>query len=93
MLAELGPAKTVTEAKRNINTVMRLVSAELGNTPTICRKSYVHPKLIEAARDRPRNPLNGLERPRERKWLSSEEVGLLQFLAGRKRSASAATTA
>ena len=47
VLAELGPAKTVTEAKRNINTVMRLVSAELGNTPTICRKSYVHPVVLE----------------------------------------------
>lgn len=47
VLAELGPSKSVTEAKRNINTVMRLVSAELGNTPTICRKSYVHPVVIE----------------------------------------------
>ena len=33
----------------------------------------------------PRNPLNGLERPRGRKWLSSEEVGLLAFLAGKER--------
>ena len=47
VLAELGPAKTRTEAKRNINTVMRLVAAELGNTPTICRKSYVHPVVLE----------------------------------------------
>jgi DNA topoisomerase-1 len=47
VLAELGPSKSMTEAKRNINTVMRLVSAELGNTPTICRKSYVHPVVIE----------------------------------------------
>ena len=47
VLAELGPWTSITEAKRNINTVMRLVSAELGNTPTICRKSYVHPVVIE----------------------------------------------
>ena len=47
VLAELGPAKSVTEGKRNVNTVMRLVSAELGNTPTICRKSYVHPVIVE----------------------------------------------
>ena len=26
---------------------MRLVAAELGNTPTICRKSYVHPVIID----------------------------------------------
>jgi DNA topoisomerase-1 len=25
---------------------MRLVSSELGNTPTICRKSYVHPIIV-----------------------------------------------
>ena len=81
------------KARISLKTVLEPVAEALGNTPAISRKSYVHPKLIEAARDRPRNPLNGLERPRERKWLSSEEVGLLQFLAGRKRSASAATTA
>jgi DNA topoisomerase I len=46
VLAELGPAKTPTEAKRNVALAMRLVSSELGNTPTICRKSYVHPIII-----------------------------------------------
>jgi len=46
VLAELGPAKTATEAKRNVALAMRLVSTELGNTPTICRKSYVHPMII-----------------------------------------------
>lgn len=46
VLAELGPARTPTEAKRNVALAMRLVSAELGNTATICRKSYVHPIVI-----------------------------------------------
>jgi len=46
VLAELGPAKSETEAKRNVALAMRLVSSELGNTPTICRKSYVHPIVI-----------------------------------------------
>ena len=46
VLAELGPAKSATEAKRNVALAMRLVSTELGNTPTICRKSYVHPIVI-----------------------------------------------
>jgi DNA topoisomerase I len=46
VLAELGPAKSATEAKRNVALAMRLVSTELGNTPTICRKSYVHPMVI-----------------------------------------------
>jgi DNA topoisomerase-1 len=46
VLAELGPARTETEAKRNVATAMRLVAAELGNTPAICRKSYVHPIVV-----------------------------------------------
>jgi DNA topoisomerase I len=46
VLAELGPAVNPTAAKRNIALAMRLVSSELGNTPTICRKSYVHPIVI-----------------------------------------------
>jgi DNA topoisomerase-1 len=46
VLAELGPAKSETEAKRNVALAMRLVSSELGNTPTICRKSYVHPMVV-----------------------------------------------
>ena len=46
VLAELGPAKTETEGKRNVALAMRLVSSELGNTPTICRKSYVHPIVV-----------------------------------------------
>lgn len=46
VLAELGPAGSETEAKRNVATAMRLVAAELGNTPAICRASYVHPIVI-----------------------------------------------
>ena len=74
------------EASRiSLKTVLEPVAEALGNTMAISRKSYVHPKLIEAARDRPRDPLNGMERPRARKWLSSAEVGLLDFLAGKRR--------
>jgi DNA topoisomerase-1 len=46
VLAELGAARNEREAKRNVALAMRLVSSELGNTPTICRKSYVHPIVI-----------------------------------------------
>jgi DNA topoisomerase-1 len=46
VLAELGAAHNEREAKGNVAMAMRLVSSELGNTPTICRKSYVHPIVI-----------------------------------------------
>jgi DNA topoisomerase-1 len=46
VLAELGTADSERARKRNVALAVRLVAAELGNTPAICRKSYVHPILI-----------------------------------------------
>jgi DNA topoisomerase-1 len=46
VLADMGPPASAREANRNVVTAIRLVAAELGNTPTICRKSYVHPIVI-----------------------------------------------
>jgi DNA topoisomerase-1 len=34
--------------KRNIRQAIERVAARLGNTPTICRKCYVHPEVINA---------------------------------------------
>jgi len=47
VLDEFGPASSEREANRNVVTAMRLVASELGNTPAICRASYVHPVVIE----------------------------------------------
>jgi DNA topoisomerase I len=47
VLAELGPPHDPREAKRNITLACRLVAAELGNTPTVCRSAYVHPVVLE----------------------------------------------
>ena len=46
VLAELGKGKSHSERKKNVVTAVRLVASELGNTPTICRKSYVHPVVV-----------------------------------------------
>ncbi|HTD61095.1 MAG TPA: hypothetical protein VK679_10605 [Gemmatimonadaceae bacterium] len=45
-LAATEPADNVTQAKRNVVAAIRGVSEELGNTPAIARKSYVHPIVI-----------------------------------------------
>jgi DNA topoisomerase-1 len=68
------------DARISVATVVEPVAEALGNTPAISRKSYVHPKLLEAVKANPRDPLGGLERPPPRKRLSSAEVGLLEFL-------------
>ncbi|MGI9077812.1 MAG: DNA topoisomerase IB [Gemmatimonadaceae bacterium] len=46
VLADLGKGKSRTERRKNVVTAVRLVAAELGNTPAICRKSYVHPAIV-----------------------------------------------
>ena len=45
-LATLGPAETERQAKANVVAAVRAVAQELGNTPAISRKSYVHPIVI-----------------------------------------------
>jgi len=82
--------KKKEDARISVKTVIEPVAEALGNTPAISRKSYVHPGLLEAVKDDARDPLDGMERPRSRKRLSSTEVALLDFLAPRKRRKRAA---
>jgi DNA topoisomerase-1 len=82
--------KKAEDARITVKTVIEPVAEALGNTPAISRKSYVHPRLLDAIKADPRDPLGGMDRPRGRKWLSSSEVGLLQFLKRRRRKKAAA---
>jgi DNA topoisomerase-1 len=47
-LHEVGPASSATGAKKNVRAAIERVAARLGNTPTICRKCYVHPDIVDA---------------------------------------------
>jgi DNA topoisomerase-1 len=69
-LAEKGSVK--------LKSVIEPVAEALGNTAAISRKSYVHPALIEAARDA--GAIGERKLPRETKYLSSAERGLIEFL-------------
>jgi DNA topoisomerase-1 len=82
--------KKAEDARISVKTLVEPVAEALGNTPAISRKSYVHPRLLDAVKDDPRDPLDGLERPPRRKRLSSAEVGLLRFLSSKKRRKRAA---
>jgi DNA topoisomerase-1 len=61
-----------------LKSVMEPVAEALGNTPAISRKSYVHPALIEAAKDA--GVIGDRKLPRAGKHLSSAERGLIDFL-------------
>ena len=36
-----------TQAKKNVVAAVKSVAERLGNTPSVCRKCYVHPAVIE----------------------------------------------
>ncbi|MFN3889137.1 MAG: DNA topoisomerase IB [Beijerinckiaceae bacterium] len=78
-LGERDAFASATAARKNVREAIARVAARLGNTPTICRKCYVHPhviesymtgKLAETMRRRGRAPA-GLE---------PEEAAVLAFL-------------
>jgi DNA topoisomerase I len=75
------------EERISVKTMIEPVAEALGNTVAISRKSYVHPRLIEAVRDNPSDPLGGMKRPRARRRLSSAETAFLAYLKKKPRRA------
>lgn len=50
-LGRLESFASAAQAKRNLRAAIENVAARLGNTPTICRKCYVHPEVLNAYLD------------------------------------------
>ena len=69
--------ETASEAKQHVVDMVKAIARELGNTPAVCRKCYIHPAVLDAFL---LGTLAELPRPRQRKRLSQEEVGLMMFL-------------
>ena len=47
-LAEIGAAEDEKALKKNICEAVRKVAEQLGNTPTVCRGSYIHPAILKS---------------------------------------------
>ena len=71
----------------HVTAAIRAAAESLGNTPAICRKSYVHPRVMD-----PATWANGARRrpPRARGGLDAEEVATLRLLVPLSRSRRAA---
>ncbi len=91
-LQELGEYASQTQAKRQVVEAVESVARNLGNTPAVCRRCYVHPEVINAHLDG--GLLANLERRAEETLaasledLSGREAAVLAFL--RRRIADAA---
>lgn len=56
LLQELDSPASITEAKKHVVDAIKQVAERLGNTPSVCRKCYVHPAVLESY-------LNAVEAP------------------------------
>lgn len=80
------------ERRAEITRMVKAVSNELRNTPAVCRKSYIHPTVIEAFSEGLLRPVPGVDPTTltpSMMFVSAEEKALLEMLrdAGRQREA------
>jgi DNA topoisomerase I len=68
------------DTRRRLTAAIVEVASRLGNTPTICRKCYIHPDIVAAHADG--ELVEGL-RGREAGGLSAEEAAVLRLLERR----------
>lgn len=72
---------TANARKRVSNEVIKTVASDLGNTPAICRSSYIHPIILsDWANGSFRSKWNKASRGRKLKGLSKEETATFQYL-------------
>jgi DNA topoisomerase I len=46
-LRECAPCETRGGARKNVVQCIKVVAAKLGNTPAVCKRSYVHPAVLD----------------------------------------------
>jgi len=82
-----GPVENQTQGKKNIKDAIKAVAKILGNTPTVCRKCYVHPVVLESYLDG--DMIEGLRQKTEEALsenledLRAEEAAVMSFLQAR----------
>jgi DNA topoisomerase-1 len=83
-LNALGPVENEAQAKKNIKDAIAAVAKILGNTPTVCRKCYVHPVVLESYLDG--DMIEGLRQKTEEALsnqledMRAEEAAVMSFL-------------
>jgi DNA topoisomerase-1 len=71
---------SLAEGKRNVVAAIESVARTLGNTKAVCRKSYIHPALLDAYLD---GSMKTAARERGRASQRSDEANLLRILKAR----------
>ena len=81
----IGLAETVSGTKSNVNKALDYVSSHLGNTPSVCKKYYVHPGIIRLYEENKLvkylDELGNVEIDNNVASLTNEEKVLMKLLA------------
>jgi DNA topoisomerase-1 len=83
VLSEFGSGKNENARKKEVTLAVRMVSSELGNTPAILRKSYVHPVILSRYLKNGSRIAPGRTSKKERVSLSAhtaDEKALIAFI-------------
>ncbi len=94
-LQEYEKVDTEAQRKKNVVRAIETVAGRLGNTPSVCRKCYVHPAVLESYLDG--TMLAALEQgareelQQELHGLQPEEAAVLALLQQRLRQAASGT--
>jgi DNA topoisomerase-1 len=89
-LQEFEAFDSEAQAKKNIVRAVESVAERLGNTPTVCRKCYIHPAVLDAYLDG--SMIEALQQRTDREMeetlgdLKPEEVAVLALLQNRLAS-------
>jgi DNA topoisomerase-1 len=80
-LAGEEPPRSEAAAKRAISGAVKQVSEALGNTPAVCRASYIDPRVLDRYRDgttiRPASSANGQMTTKQRHQIEGEVIELV----------------
>ncbi len=81
-LWKLQPAESKTERKAQLVEVVKEVARRLGNTPTVCKKYYIHPVLLKLCEEGELSDFYNRCRKKKRNEdiVSFEECMFVQFL-------------
>ncbi|MGH2564151.1 MAG: DNA topoisomerase IB [Ginsengibacter sp.] len=83
-LKAIGCCDTITETKRKIVEALDIVSEQLGNTRTVCKKYYVHPLILSLYESKKIekyiSELDKIEKDADKSGLTPEEKMVVKIL-------------
>jgi DNA topoisomerase-1 len=85
-LSTIGPYSSQAKAKHNVLAAVESVAKKLGNTRSVCRKSYIHPALFDAYSDGMTLTTVRTRRPsRQPSGLTAEEAAVVDLIHYQRR--------